>query len=177
MNDDRVKGVFACGVAPITPGPMGLIRGFNISRDLLLASKPQYTQREAARFEHICLREQANGHFIDTIMRADTAIRPALSKTLFKGKGLDQKNAVENPSKPMCIVQGVEDPFIRTDYLKKLNSHNLFTQQIIMMDGCGHAPFLEDSDKFNSYVSDFAKWVHGDVFTFDRAPSRSLNAA
>ena len=168
-NDERVKAVFACGVAPIAPGPMGMIRGFHFSRDLLLASKAQFTRAEAERFEIACLGNKADGQFVDALMRVDPALRPAISKMALKGLGLDQKSAIENPKKPMCILQGENDPLIRTDYVRGLDSLGLFTKEVIVLDDCGHAPFMDAPASFDLVVSDFAEWVEINAFAFDRA--------
>lgn len=176
-DDDRVKGVCAFGVAPIEPGPMGLIRAFHFSRDLLLASKAQHTESEATRFEKACFGDKATGEFTPTIMRTDPAMRPAMSKTVLMGVGLDQKKAVEQPNKPMCIMQGDKDPFIRTDYLKRLDSLGLFTKEVIMLDDCGHAPFNDAPETFDMTLSDFTEWVEINAFAFDRALMDVANVA
>lgn len=176
-EDERVEGVFAFGVAPIAPGPMGLIRGFHFSRDLLLASKAQFNVSEAQRFETACLGAQSTGQFVDAIMRTDPALRPAMSKMVLKGQGLDQKQAIEAPAKPMCLLLGENDPFIRSDYLKSLDTMGLFTKEVIMLRGSGHAPFMDDPESFDLSVLDFADWVEFNGFAFDRALMNVSKAA
>lgn len=176
-HDDRVKAVFVCGCAPIAPGPMGMIRGFHFSRDLLLTSKAKFTRAEAKRFESACLGDKADGQFVDSLLRVDPALRPVLSKMVLKGFGLDQKNAVENPEKPICILQGENDPFIRTDYIKGLDALGLFTKEVIILEDCGHAPFVDAAESFDLIVSDFAEWVEINAFAFDRALMNVRKAA
>lgn len=176
-HDDRVEGVFAFGVAPIAPGPMGMIRGFHFSRDLLLASKAQYTMEDAKRFEATCLGSRAEGRFVDAIMRTDPAFRPAISKLILKGQGLNQKKAVEAPQKPIALLQGENDPFIRTDYLKGLDSLGLFAKDIMVLEGCGHAPFMEARERFEHALLDFVEWVEINAFGFNRGLMADAKAA
>jgi len=142
-HDDCVKGVFAFGVAPIAPGPMGMIKGFHFSRDLLLASKAQFTHADAKRFEIACLGNEADGQCVDALIRVDPALRPAISKMALKGLGLDQKSAVE----------------------------------VVVLDDCGHAPFMDAPESFDLILSDFAEWVEINAFAFDRALMDERNAA
>lgn len=168
-DDPRVAGLCLFGIAPIAPGPMGMIRGFHFSRDLLLASKAEYTDVEARRFEKSCLGAAASGQFIQSLMCVDPAFRPALSRNVLLGIGADQKALVENPQKPICVFQGEDDPFIRTDYLIGLDTMGIFAKEIIVLDDAGHAPFLDAQAHFEDALLSFSNWVDVNAFAFDRA--------
>lgn len=172
-DDSRVGGVCAFGVAPIAPGPMGMMRGFHFSRDLLLASKAEFTESEARRFEKSCLGTASSGQYINALMRVDPAFRPALSRTVLRGIGVDQKALVENPQKPLCLMQGAEDPFIRTDYLINFDTMGIFAKAIILLDEAGHAPFLDTQMEFEDVLLGFSQWVTVNAFAFDRALCRT----
>ena len=60
-----VAGMMLTGTPPVSPGPLGVLRGFHANWDLLLASKRNYTARDAERFLHLCFGESAVPAFLD----------------------------------------------------------------------------------------------------------------
>ena len=49
---------------------------------------------------------------------------------------------------PFAMINGTEDPFINHAYCASVEYRNAFSDGPALIEGAGHAPFLEDSDSF-----------------------------
>ena len=145
-------GVAACGSAIVQRGPLGIISGFYFTRDLLLAGKPVMSAKEARHFAEICTGDT---NYTDQIMRTDPALRPALSRAALFAKGRDQRLAIADTQTPVCIMLGVNDPFIRAETLEKVKGPTLFGGRCLMLKDSGHAPFLQAPNVFDPALASF----------------------
>lgn len=154
-----VAGLMLTGTPPVSPGALGLLRGFHASWDLLLASKRSYTARDAERFMHLCFGDSADPAFLRAILRADGRARVTVSKSMMRGDGGDQRRAVENAPVPVAIVNGADDPFVRLNYLAGLSYASLWDQRCHVIEGAGHAPFWQAPEIFNPLFNRFVRSV------------------
>jgi pimeloyl-ACP methyl ester carboxylesterase len=145
-------GVAACGAAVVQRGPLGMISGFHISRDLLLAGKGEMSDGDARRFSTACI---GNDSQAETVLCTDPALRPALSRATLLGKGRDQRAAIAEAQTPVCLMLGVNDPFIRADSLQKVSGPTLFGGRCLMLKDAGHAPFLDAPHAFDPALASF----------------------
>jgi pimeloyl-ACP methyl ester carboxylesterase len=163
-----VAGMMLTGTPPVSPGPLGVLRGFHANWDLLLASKRNYTARDAERFLYLCFGETAVPAFLDAILRADGRLRVNVSKSMMRGDGLDQRRAVENATIPIALVNGGDDPFIRLNYLSGLSFPCLWDHRSYVIEGAGHAPFWQTPDVFNPLFYRFVRTVLAREFDAER---------
>lgn len=97
--------------------------------------------------------------------RMDGAVRSHMGAHWAAGdEGCHQKTVVAGWDKPICVIHGDEDVFASGDYIVNLKWRNLWRNEVIRMEGVGHAPFVETPDRFNSILSAFS----ADVFAGPR---------
>ena len=172
-----VAGMMLTGTPPVSPGPLGLLRGFHTNWDLLLASKRNYTAHDAERFLKLCFGESADPAFLDAILRADGRLRVNVSKSMMKGDGGDQRRTVENATVPIAIVNGGDDPFVRLNYLAGLSFASLWDHRCHVIEGAGHAPFWQTPDVFNPLFNRFVRTVLAREFDAEREDRNEAGAA
>lgn len=172
-----VAGLMLTGTPPVSPGPLGLLRGFHANFDLLLASKRHYTARDAERFRRLCFGDSADPAFLDAILRTDGRMRVNVSKSMMRGDGGDQRRTVENATVPVAIVNGAEDPFVRLNYVAGLSFASLWDQRCHVIEGAGHAPFWQAPEIFNPLFNRFVRSVLAREFETGRLDSKAAGAA
>lgn len=158
-RSDRIAGVMAFGAPPAANGPLGLIRSMHFCRLLLLAGKGRLSQAETEYFERTCLNGQRPGQFIETLQRVDPLMRPNVSRAIFARRTASQKELVETAEIPVCLLQGGDDALVRTNFMRNVSGPTLFGGETIVFEDCGHAPFLEQPEKFDRLLDEFATAV------------------
>lgn len=153
---DLVAGLMLMGAPPVTRGPLGMLRGFHASWDLLLASKEIFSERDVERYARLCYGDAATPDLKDAIRRTDGRARVFLSRSMMRGDGADQKHVVEQANVPIGIVAGQHDPLVRLSYLASLDYGILWDGQVHMLSGAGHAAFRDAADRFNALLLRFA---------------------
>jgi len=148
-------GIMIVGTPPVRRGIFGMVRGFQTQLDLLLATKAVLRPQEIERFARICVGEKHAAQFHDTIARTDRRARPILGRGMMSGIGCDQRWIVENLPTPVAVVNGSHEPFARLDYVTSLSYQALWDNRCHIIEGAGHAPFLEAPEQFNPLLSQF----------------------
>jgi pimeloyl-ACP methyl ester carboxylesterase len=151
-----VTGLMVVGAPPVGRGPVAMLRGFQTNLDLLLATKEQFSEREAQRFYEMCYHGAGEPTFLQSIRRTDGRVRVAASRSLLKGEVADQKLAVEQASVPVAIVNGASEPVARLSYLAGLHYRNLWGNVCHIIPDAGHAPFWDQPERFNELLGSFA---------------------
>jgi pimeloyl-ACP methyl ester carboxylesterase len=152
-------GAMIIGAPPLRRGILGMVRGFQTHLDLLLATKSVLNRHDINRFARISVGEQHAAQFHGTIARTDRRARPILGRGLMAGLGADQRWIVENLSIPIAVVNGSEEPFARLDYVANISYQTLWDDRCHIINGVGHAPFLEAPEQFNRLLSRFLEDV------------------
>ncbi len=153
-----VSGLVLTGAPPVSRGPLGMLRGFHANWDMLLASKKVYSERDIERFEALCYGDTASPSFREAIRRTDGRLRAGVARSMFAGKGADQKQVVEHAAFPVAVINGEHDPLVRLSYFETVAYSSLWEQCHVIPD-TGHAPFWERPDLFNPLLSRFAETV------------------
>jgi pimeloyl-ACP methyl ester carboxylesterase len=154
-----VRGVMTMGTPPVSGGPLGLVRSMHFSKALLLASKAQMTRADAELFERHCLAEQSDGRFVQSLMRTDPLMRPALAKATLHDFGPGQLGDIKQANFDICLIHGGQDPFIRTSYMRSIEAPSLYRGGTMVFENSGHAPFLAEPDRFEAQLLDFNNYV------------------
>jgi len=153
-----VNGLVLTGAPPVSRGPLGMLRGFHANWDMLLASKKVYSERDIERFEALCFGDTASPSFREAIRRTDGRLRAGVARSMFAGKGADQKQVVEHAPFPVAVINGEHDPLVRLSYFETVAYASLW-EQCHVIPGAGHAPFWERPDLFNPLLSRYAETV------------------
>jgi len=152
-------GVMIVGTPPVSRGFFGMMRGFQSQFDLLLAAKSILRPQEIERFAAICVGKDHAPHCHAAIARTDPRARPILARGMMTGIGCDQRWIVETLPVPIAVVNGEKEPFARLDYLEGIAYANLWEGRCHVIEGAGHAPFLEQPEQFNAVFRRFLEEV------------------
>ncbi len=153
-----VEGVLISGTPPVAPGLIGLLRGFHASFDLMLASKPQWSERDIERYEANCFGHSATPDLRNCLARADGQFRSVFSHSLMRGDGFNQRRAVLDADVPVFIVNGADDPFVRHSYVAGFEKTE-HQRPVVQIEGAGHAAFREKPEPFNAVLEQFVDTV------------------
>lgn len=153
-----VNGLVLTGAPPVSRGPLGMLRGFHANWDILLTSKKVYSERDIERFEALCFGDTASPSFREAIRRTDGRLRAGVARSMFAGRGADQKQVVEHAPFPVAVINGEHDPLVRLSYFETVAYASLWEQCHVIPDA-GHAPFWERPNLFNPLLSRYAETV------------------
>ncbi|QJP17589.1 alpha/beta hydrolase [Starkeya sp. ORNL1] len=151
----NLKGLMIVGAPPYAHGFLGMMRAFQVNLSLLLATRAKLSLMEARRFARTSLGAAYDPIFLDVVRRTDVRARPALYRGMMRADGADQKQIAEHASAPIAVLNGSEEPFARLDYLAELAYGDLWDGQCHVIEGAGHAPFLERPGAFNPIFERF----------------------
>jgi pimeloyl-ACP methyl ester carboxylesterase len=156
IGHPAIAGVMVIGAPPLSKGPLGVLRAFQPSWDMLLASKENFSERDVNRFYGLCFGRGGSSELMAAVRRADGRVRPALSNSIMRGEMVDERRVVETSRVPVAIVNGVAEPFVRLAYLDGLSRGSLWHGEPLLVADAGHAPFWDQPDTFNQLLADFA---------------------
>jgi pimeloyl-ACP methyl ester carboxylesterase len=153
-----LAGILITGTPPIGPGADDFTAAFTA-----MSAAGVTTRAEASDADIRAYVKNLYGTldpipdlFFSAARRTDGQARAIMAAHWMAGReGYHQPTVVAQWSRPLCVVHGLDDPFISYDYLKQVQWGQLWTGQIIEMPGIGHAPFLENSTMFNAVLADF----------------------
>jgi pimeloyl-ACP methyl ester carboxylesterase len=151
-----ISGLMLTGAPPVSKGPLGMLRGFHTGWDMLLASKANFTERDALHFARMCFGDEPPEAFVADIRRADGRCRARFVRSMMAGDGADQRRTMESTVMPVAMVAGVAEKIVRVSYLSSLNYPMLWGDKVQMVEGAGHSPFWQNPDRFNLLLGRFA---------------------
>ena len=93
--------------------------------------------------------------FIEDHIQTDKQIREVLAEVIKDGTVRDEVGIVKTLKIPLAVVHGASDQLIDLNYLKSLQYANLYTDDVIIIQGAGHAPHWEQPDAFNTILKKF----------------------
>ncbi|MCC2613263.1 alpha/beta fold hydrolase [Neorhizobium petrolearium] len=157
-RNHAVEGILIAGTPPVAPGLIGMLRGFHPSFDLMLASKPNWSERDIDRFESICFGRSATPDIRNGLIRTDGRLRAVFSRSMLRGDGHNQRRAVLDADVPVFLVNGGDDPFIRQSYVAGFEDRAR-GHYVEVIEGAGHALFRERPEPFNAILERFVDTV------------------
>jgi pimeloyl-ACP methyl ester carboxylesterase len=156
-TDPRLRALMIVGAPPARPCADVLERVFFQSKSLDFASRPKLTDSEIASYAAAMLGgpEFVSSTALQDIRRTDGRARKCMFDNALRGIGTDEGVTVETSSKPLCVVHGEREPFVRLDYLKALRYRSLCDGEIHVVPQAGHAPHWQTPDLFNAILRKF----------------------
>jgi pimeloyl-ACP methyl ester carboxylesterase len=85
-------------------------------------------------------------------------VKPSVRAAMIQ-RELDFASALEGISVPVLVTQGRSDTVVLPAMADYIMQH-CKTAKTSWYDGAGHAPFLEDSQRFNTELDNFARIAH-----------------
>jgi pimeloyl-ACP methyl ester carboxylesterase len=173
QHTDRLAGVILTGTPPAAHGLLGLLRAFQLRPEMLFSSKPHFTSQQAASFARLCYGDDVTPALLESILSSDGACRPILFRSLAASVGESQKRIVEQSPLPIAMINGRNEPIARLSYLESLHYQRLWGGACHVIDGAGHAPFLQRADRFNQLTGRFLADLQGIGTVAPAAPLRA----
>ena len=94
-----------------------------------------------------------------SILNTDPDARLGLGQNLGPDTYHDEVVLISALEVPLAIFHGVEEKLVNLDYIRGLSMPTLWRKQVQLIEDAGHAPQIENSQAFNSLLSEFAEGV------------------
>jgi pimeloyl-ACP methyl ester carboxylesterase len=158
-SDVRIRSLLIVGTPPARPSTEALEQAFHSSDQMQLAGKPEFSDADALAYGTAMMGgdEQLTPQLMTNIRRTDGNARKFMVANALRGVGADQREAVRTIDKPLCVIHGAEEPFVRLDYLRSLTYRALWQNRIFVIAGAGHAPHWQCAPAFNRILTDFLR--------------------
>jgi pimeloyl-ACP methyl ester carboxylesterase len=154
---ELVAALMIVGTPPIPLDLSVMAAAFKPSPVMALTGKEQFSQEEAALYaQHTsAVGGVVDAHLLAMCQRADGRLRRMMFESLAAGRALDEVVIVSEGRVPLAVVNGGDDAFVNLDYIAGLPYGNLWEGQTHVLQGLGHAPFLQGPGKFNPLFQRF----------------------
>ncbi len=153
-------GACIIGSPPGKPSPEAFAKAFYTTETTLLAGKRTFTPDDAATYVRSMLGSQeAPQFYLAKALRTDGRAREVMFSSALAGVGIDQSLVAASKERPLAVIHGCNEPFVRLDYLEGLSYGHLWQNRIVVIDGAGHAPHVEHPDLFQELLEGFLSYV------------------
>lgn len=150
-----MKAMMITGAPPVGPGPHNFEAAYLPQTTESAVGTDDASATEIEMFVRACYGslDPIPGFFFQSAMRTDGRARETMVTHWLSGvEGHDQMETVSAWDKPICVVHGLDEPFVALDYLKAAPWRNLWGGEVFEFAGCGHAPFIENPEAFNALL-------------------------
>ncbi len=155
-RDARVRSLLIWGTPPVKVGLAALAEAFIDSPDMRLGGQELLDAGECARYARATIGGAAMSEAIlAAVARTHGRARSAMMQSGAAGVGLDERALVERDPRPLAVLHGETDAFVRLGYISGLAYRNLWRGAVQVIPGSGHAPHLEAPEAFNTLLLDF----------------------
>lgn len=155
----RFKSLLITGTPPVSLNPEGVAAGFRWTPVTALAGKRRLDPGDVRRYVSAMLGTRSPGaDHLAAAARTDGRARSYMVANGMAGVGIDERVAVETSEKPLAIVQGRDDPFVRTEYIAGLKYAHLWGGAPIFLKA-GHAPHWETPAAFDDHLKGFLEYA------------------
>jgi pimeloyl-ACP methyl ester carboxylesterase len=93
--------------------------------------------------------------FVTDILRTHGQARSGLAASIKPNGYQDEVQIVTHLTRPLAIFHGESEQLVSADYIRGLTMPALWRKQIQFIPGAGHAPHVEQPEKFNALLEDF----------------------
>jgi len=155
-SDRAVRSLLLTGTPPVRLDPSGVAAGFRWTATTALAGRSRFASDDVTRYVRAMMGTSPalGGYFDRMAARTDGRARKWMVTNGLAGRGIDQLKAVSEINRPLGVVQGIHDPFVRMDYIRSIFFKNVWTGAPVEIEA-GHAPHWERPKAFNSKMMEF----------------------
>ncbi|MEO1747811.1 MAG: alpha/beta hydrolase [Pseudomonadota bacterium] len=150
----RIKNIIMCGAPPMPNNPVAMLFAMHFSSAMLLATKRNFSELDAIRFEQLTLGGHANGQSVSAHLAADGRMRAEIGQSVMRLQNRDQRKQALNAGQRLCIVNAGQDPLIRSDYISRFTNEPSFSGQSRLFETAGHTPFLDQPEAIANLLID-----------------------
>lgn len=156
-----VRSLLITGTPPVSLNFESIQKGFRWTPSTALAGKKAFSRDDAIRYVRAMMGTRgAPPDQLQTALSTDGNARYWMVRNGMAGVGADELRVVAEDKRPLGIIQGRYDPFIRTEYLASLPYRNIWSGEPILIDA-GHAAHWEAPATFNQYMKGFLNYANG----------------
>lgn len=159
--DNRVRSLLIAGTPPAPLRPESLETAFYRSDRMCLAGQREFSKANAVAYGTEMMGGKSNlpSDLLASVERTDGLARHFMFENALRGIGIDQRMIAESNPKPLCVVHGKNDPFVRLDYLQSLAYRNLWQNRVFVVEEAGHASHWSHTSVFRNILSGFGAFV------------------
>jgi pimeloyl-ACP methyl ester carboxylesterase len=150
-------GLMITGTPPVSPAEVG--NGFKPSPHMGLAAKEIFSGEDVENYARSTCGEPFEPFMIDTVARTDGRARRMMFEKFASGSGRDQSRIVAGETPPIAVLNGIDEPFVNTDFVENVSFSNLWEGKKHLLDRSGHAPFWDSPDRFDPIFERFIQFA------------------
>ena len=156
-RSDAVTGLMITGTPPLSRGEEAIVAGFLPAEAGHLAGQREMDQSEAKAYALLTCGKIAENeiYLAAAVERTDGRAREMMFANFMGGKGSNQQKAAQHSKMPLAIVNGGAEPVVNNEYVASLTYDNLWENKVHLIEGIGHAPFLQAPEIFDPYLERF----------------------
>ena len=150
-------GLAICGTSPVRTYPDDMPKGYIASPHMELAGKRFHSRCEKGEYaKHtIGMPKMSEPILWQAVWRTDGQAREQAFAKLKTTNWQRQIGVIQNGNRPFVMINGPNDPFINHSYCARPEFGTSFSAEPILIEGAGHAPFLENPVHFMQAFSRF----------------------
>ncbi|MBR0684390.1 alpha/beta hydrolase [Bradyrhizobium manausense] len=151
-----VRSLLISGTPPVRLDPEGVAEGFRWTGATALAGRKRLRSEDLCRYTKAMMGQPlADGHHLARMARrTDGNARYWMVANGLAGRGVDELETVSREERPIAIIQGRTDPFLRIEYFDQISFKNLWTGRPLLIQA-GHAAHWEAPRVFNQAMMEF----------------------
>ncbi len=146
-------GLMITGTPPVSAAQLG--EGFKPSPHMGLAGQEVFSAEDVENYARSTAGEPFEPFMIGTVARTDGRARRMMFEKLAMGVGRDQNALVAGKTPPIAVLNGLDEPFVNTDFVERVVFSNLWEGKKHVLDKSGHAPFWDSPDRFDPIFERF----------------------
>lgn len=150
-------GLMITGTPPVSIETVG--EGFRPSPHMGLAAKEHFTPEDIEAYARSTCGEPYDAGLHATVARTDGRARRLMFEKFVSGSGRNQAEIVATATIPLAVLNGVDEPFVDTDFVARARYANLWEGKTHLIESSGHAPFWDAPEKFDPIFARFLESV------------------
>ncbi|WP_198031663.1 alpha/beta fold hydrolase [Bradyrhizobium sp. Ec3.3] len=155
----EVRSLALTGTPPVRLNPEGVGAGFRWTPSTALAGRRRFSSDDCQRYVRAMMgANRASQDHLKVAAETDGNARYWMVRNGMAGVGADAVETVGTDDRPLAILQGARDPFLRIDYVEALRYRNIWKGRPVLIDA-GHAPHWQVPATFNGHMREFLKYV------------------
>lgn len=151
-----LRGALTLGAPPTAPGPAAF-NAFVPSEALELLCRETLTKENVESLLATIFPAGAPEFARRGLALADGRVRSRFVESVIAGRGADPSGLLARPDRPVAVIAGERDPFVRQDVLETWGGPGLWRGRVQMIPGAGHAPFLDAPEAFDAILLAFLR--------------------
>jgi pimeloyl-ACP methyl ester carboxylesterase len=151
--------------AVLAPEFLALVPGF-------FSSDAEESVRSLDSLLRMCFAREPSAAELHLMLGYNVSVPPFVRQALFS-RAFDNDDLLPTLRSPVLITHGADDAIVSTDVVER---HRALVPhaQVDIMPGAGHAPFWDDSVRFNQRLAAFCDEVSRGEVALDRRESLSV---